>query len=283
MSAQLSRLAEITPDYDVIFCDIWGVLHDGIKPYPTAVEALKQAKLAGKNIVLITNAPYSNQRMAEQLAAMGLDNAVYDAIMSSGEVTRKLMGPYAGKTIHHIGQKGDDHLFANLALSLGEVEQSECVIVTELESGRDTPKDYLTRMENWLAHKLPFICVNPDKQVEVGNRIYYCPGSIADIYAEMGGTVIQAGKPYAGIYQAALEVVQPLQAAPISPNRVLAIGDSLRTDAKGAADQGFDFLFITGSLHAEELDAFGAPDGKKIAEMVGQTGARLVGFQARLH
>lgn len=282
VTSALTSLENILDRYDAIFCDIWGVVHNGVEPYPTAVAALQEARKRGIQVVLVTNAPSANARIASQLARMGIDGSTYDAIMSSGEVTRALMAPYRGRVVHHVGRVGDDHLFAGLDLTRGPAETAACVIVTELPGAGGVPEDYIPQMRIWRDHDLPFICVNPDKLVEEAGRLIYCPGAIADIYEQMGGQVIQAGKPHAAIYQAAFNALHPTASGPIKPDRVLAVGDSLRTDATGAAGQGIDFLFITGSLHAEELDAFGAPDVDKIAASVVETGARLVGFQARL-
>lgn len=282
-AGELSALVDIADNYDAFFCDIWGVVHNGVVPYPDAVKALEHMRTMGKQVVLVTNAPSSNAEIARMLSAMGVSTAAYDGIVSSGEVTRAMMEPYRGQIIHHVGRSGDDHLFDGLDLTRGPADKASCVIVTELEKLEDTPQDYQARMQTWLDRDLPFICVNPDKLVEVGEQMIYCPGSIADIYEHMGGKVIQAGKPYPPIYQAAHAMLKPTTQGPIQPDRILAIGDSTRTDAMGAAGQGFDFLFITGSLHAEELDAFGKPDAKKISALVAPTDAQLAGFQARLH
>lgn len=278
---ELDRLVNLAPHYDAVFCDIWGVVHNGQEPHPTALEALISFRELGKYVVLVTNAPRANSGIARQLARMGIGKDVYDAIQSSGEVTRALIAPYADMVVHHITD-GDAHLLDGLSVRNGPVDEAACVVVSELEGDMDRPEDYQERMEHWLRRGLTLICVNPDKIVEVAGQMIYCPGALADIYAQMGGKVIQAGKPHHPIYEAARTSLTILRGKEVPSNRILAIGDSVRTDATGAASQGLDFLFITGSLHADELDAFGSPDPQAVADLIAPSGANLVGFQARL-
>lgn len=277
----LDALESIAPNYDAIFCDIWGVVHNGVEPHPSAVEALQTFRAMDKQVVLVTNSPRANAGIVRQLRRMGIDNRSYDAIQSSGEVTRALIAPYSGLVVHHV-TNSDGHLFDGLSIRNGPVDDAACVVVSELEGDMDRPEDYQDRMEHWLRRGLTLICVNPDKLVEVAGQMIYCPGALADIYQKMGGKVIQAGKPYHPIYQAAHTSLNLVAGKPVHPNRILAIGDSVRTDATGAAAEGLDFLFITGSLHAKELKAFRNPKPEAVVKLVAPSGARLAGFQARL-
>ncbi len=137
-------------------------------------------------------------------------------------------------------------------------------------------------MDGWLARHLPLIAANPDRVVEHGDRIIYCGGALADLYEARGGRILMAGKPYRPIYERALALAETAAGKPLDKRRVLAIGDSVRTDAIGAANFGIDLMFITGSIHAEELDAFGEPDPDVIRAFVAPSGARLAGFMPRL-
>jgi ribonucleotide monophosphatase NagD (HAD superfamily) len=141
---------------------------------------------------------------------------------------------------------------------------------------------YRARAEFWLSRRLKMICANPDRVVEHGDKIIYCGGALGDLYAAMGGMVLMAGKPYQPIYEEAYRLAQEAAGQPLDKSRVLAIGDSVRTDATGAAQFGVDLLFITGSIHAAELDAFGNPDPEAIAELVAPSRANMVGFLPRL-
>jgi HAD superfamily hydrolase (TIGR01459 family) len=141
---------------------------------------------------------------------------------------------------------------------------------------------YRERARLWLSRKLPMICANPDRVVEHGDKIIYCGGALGDLYAAMGGMVLMAGKPYQPIYEEAFRLAEVAAGHPLDKARVLAIGDSVRTDATGAAKFGIDLLFVTGSIHAAELDAFGKPDPQAIADLVAPSRAHMAGFLPRL-
>jgi HAD superfamily hydrolase (TIGR01459 family) len=171
----------------------------------------------------------------------------------------------------------DDTIYEGLGVTRGGAEDAEAVVVTDLDDDDDTPEMYLGRMQLWLSRGLPLICANPDKVVEHGGRLVYCGGAIADLYAEMGGEVILAGKPYGPIYDEALKRAEAAAGKPIPRSRILAVGDSVRTDATGAALIGVDFLFIAGLIHTPDLEA-----GTPVSALVAPTGAKLVGWMPKL-
>lgn len=276
-------LASLVPHYDALACDIWGVVHNGITPYPEAVEALVNFRQQGGRVVLVTNASRTEEPIRAMLDRMGVPRTAYDAMVTSGDVTRNLIRPFEGKNIHHVGPLADHPIFHGLDLNETPADQADAVVVTGPDNDEDTPNDYAERIALWLSRDLPLICSNPDKMVEIGNQMHYCAGAIADVYQEQGGKVLQAGKPFAPIYELALKKLETVMGKAPDINRVMAVGDSVRTDATGAAGQGIDFLFITGSLHAEELDAFGNVDPQEIARIVEPSGATLAGFMPRLH
>src|SRR6185312_3223518 len=146
----------------------------------------------------------------------------------------------------------------------------------------DTPEMYNDRITLWLERRLPLICANPDRVVEHGDRLLYCGGALADLYEARGGMIRMAGKPYRPIYDEALRLAEAAAGRKIERSRVLAIGDSVRTDATGAAGFGVDLLFITGSIHAAEIDAFGKPNAAAIEALVAPSGANMAGFMPRL-
>ena len=153
--------------------------------------------------------------------------------------------------------------------------------MTDLDDDDDTPDMYLPRMRLWLERKLPMICANPDKVVERGERVIYCGGALGDLYAEAGGEVLMAGKPFAPIYEEALKAAARPGAAAVERSRILAIGDSARTDATGAATYGIDFLFIAGPIHAADFGGAGATP-QAVRDLLGPTVARVVGYTPRL-
>lgn len=279
----MKSLSALAPDYDAILSDVWGVLHNSVVPHPEACDALVRYRAGGGRVVLITNAPLTSPPIIKRLDEIGVPREAYDAIVSSGDVTRHLLEEYRGQTIHYVGPPGaHDSLFEGLDLTLGTAEEASVVVVTDPEFEADTPDMYRDRMKLWLSRNLPLIAANPDHVVEHGDRIVYRGGAIADIYATSGGRVAMAGKPHPPIYAEALRLAEQAAGRSLDKSRVLAIGDAVRTDALGAANFGIDFMFITGSIHAEELDAFDTPDPAAVHDLVAPTGAVLAGFQPRL-
>jgi HAD superfamily hydrolase (TIGR01459 family) len=279
----MSSLSEIAPNYDAILSDVWGVVHNGIAAHPSAVDALRHFREGGGRVVLITNAPRPAAPIAAMLDDLKVPRDAYDAVVSSGDVTRAMLVPYRGQTLHYVGPaKENDGLFEGLDITLGRVEDAKAVVVTDLDDDDQTPDDYNDRITAWLARKLPMICANPDRVVEHGDRLIYCGGALADLYEARGGMINMAGKPYRPIYDEALRVAERAAGRPLDRSRILAIGDSVRTDAIGAANAGLDLLFVTGSIHAGELDAFGSPDPEAIRALVAPSGARLRAFMPRL-
>lgn len=282
-SGALIGLSALAGTYRAILSDVWGVVHNGIAPYASAYEALVAYRAQGGKVVLITNAPRPSAPIVAMLDAMGVPRAAYDAVVSSGDATRAMIAPYRGKVIHHVGPATiDDALYEGLGVIRGSAEEAEAVVVTDLDTDDDTPEMYDERVKLWLARGLPLICANPDKVVEHGDQIIYCGGALADYYAERGGVVHMAGKPFAPIYDEAFRLAQAAVGGDLERTQVLAIGDSVRTDATGAANFGMDLLFITGSIHAQELDAFGNTDPAAVQAMVAPSKANLAGYMARL-
>ena len=279
----ISGLSDLAGRYDAVLSDVWGVVHNGVEAFPSAVEALAEFRKAGGKVVFITNAPRPSGPIIEMLDRLGVHRAAYDAIVSSGDATRVMIGKYRGRPIHHVGPATeDDALYEGLDVRRTGAEEAEVVVVTDLDTDDDTPEMYRERARLWLSRKLPMICANPDRVVEHGDKIIYCGGALGDLYAAMGGMVLMAGKPYQPIYEEAFRLAEAAAGHPLDKSRVLAIGDSVRTDATGAAKFGVDLLFVTGSIHAAELDAFGKPDPQAIADLVAPSRAHMAGFLPRL-
>jgi len=281
--SSISGLADLAGRYDAVLSDVWGVVHNGVEAFPGAVEALAEYRKAGGKVVFITNAPRPSAPIVDMLDRLGVHRGAYDAIVSSGDATRAMIAKYRGKAIHHVGPATeDDALYEGLGVRRAGPDEAEAVIVTDLDTDDDTPEMYRERARLWLSRKLPMICANPDRVVEHGDKIIYCGGALGDLYAAMGGMVLMAGKPYQPIYEEAFRLAEEAAGRPLDKARVLAIGDSVRTDATGAAKFGVDLLFVTGSIHAAELDAFGKPDPQAIADLVPPSRAHMAGFLPRL-
>jgi HAD superfamily hydrolase (TIGR01459 family) len=275
-------LSQLAADYDALFCDIWGVVHNGVAQHPGAVAALTRYREEGGRVVLVTNASRPAPQIAEMLASLDIGEAAYDRIVSSGDVTRELVRAYTGKIIHFVGPQTDHPMLQGLSVAKGEPGDAAVVVVTGLDRRGERPEEYTDRLKDWLSHRLPLICANPDLTVEVGDSIEYCAGAIAALYSDMGGRVEMAGKPYPPIYEAAFHQLEEAAGRTLDRKRVLAVGDAVRTDALGAATFGLDFLFITGSLHAEELNAHAGADEEHVKQVVAPSNARLVGYMPRL-
>ena len=279
----MHTLSMIAENYDAVLSDVWGVVHNGIAAHPTAVDALRHFRQGGGRVVLITNAPRPSQPIIEMLDRFNVPRDTYDAVVSSGDVTRAMLAPYRGQTLHYVGPAHDnDGLFEGFDITLGPAEEAKAVIVTDLDHDDQTPDDYTDRITLWLKRKLPMICANPDRVVEHGDQLIYCGGALADLYEARGGMIKMAGKPYRPIYDEALRKAEAAAGRSLDRGRILAIGDSVRTDAIGAANAGLDLLFVTGSIHAGELDAFGSPDPQAVRDLVAPSGARLRAFMPRL-
>ena len=257
----LPHFSALAPDYDVLLSDVWGVVHNGVAGFPEACDALMRARARGAVVVLITNAPRPSEVVAGQLRHFHVPPEAYDAIVSSGDVTRGVIEARRGKSLHFLGPERDQALFRGLNVTFAPVETADYVVCTGLlDDDVETPDDYRARLEAMLARKLFMVCGNPDVVVERGDRLVYCAGALADLYATMGGEVLYAGKPYRPIYDVALARAEEALGRTVALDRVLAIGDSLRTDLKGAHTAGIDFLFVTAGIHAEELGGRDKPD-----------------------
>jgi HAD superfamily hydrolase (TIGR01459 family) len=246
-----THLADLAPGYDVILSDVWGVVHNGLEATPEACDALAAFRKKGGQVVLITNAPRPREEVAKQIAHFGVPRDTYDAIASSGDVTRSVIQSRPGQSLYHLGPARDKPIFTGLDVTFAPLESADYVVCSGLENDdHETAEDYRPRLEQMLARKLFMVCGNPDVVVERGPRLVYCAGAIADLYKAMGGDVLYAGKPYRPIYDLALSLAK--EKTPL--NRVLAIGDSLRTDLAGANSVGVDFVFLTAGIHAADFD-----------------------------
>jgi HAD superfamily hydrolase (TIGR01459 family) len=270
------HFAPLARDYDVVLSDVWGVVHNGAAATRPACDALVRFRRQGGSVVLITNAPRPGAVVARMtLDALGVPREAYDGIVSSGDVTYALIAARAGQRVFHIGPGRDVGLFEGLDAPLADLKSADYAVCSGLADDTvETPRDYQDLIERMRRRSLPMICANPDIVVERGDRLVYCAGAIADLYAAAGGSVIYAGKPHPPIYQEALRVAEAARGGTPRLDRVLAIGDSVRTDVAGAAALGVDCLFVTAGIHAEELGGRDTPDADALAGMF--TGPRAL-------
>lgn len=261
----LPRLSAIADDYDVILCDVWGVVHNGVSSFAKATDALTRFRQRSGKVVLITNAPRPSEKVRAFLDQLAVPRESYDQIVSSGDVTVSLILERSGQALAHIGPFQDRSLFevaerqSGQRLRFAQLAEADFVVCTGLDDAdRESPDDYRPRLELMAQRALTMICANPDLVVEVGARLVYCAGALAEAYEALGGAVIQAGKPYPPIYQRALaEAARALGIAPaaLDKKRVLAIGDAMATDIKGGHAMALATLFVTSGIHRAELEA----------------------------
>lgn len=278
----IGSLADLSDSYSAILCDVWGVVHNGERHFPAAALALETARAAKLPVVLITNSPRRSADVVAQMNAIGVPPAAYDRVVTSGDVTRDLIaeGP---RQIFHIGADRDFTLYDGLDVELVEEFEASGIVCTGLfDDEVEKPEDYAELLRRLRARNLPFICANPDIMVERGERMIWCAGALARDYARLGGRTLIAGKPYAPVYDVALKEVAGLLGRTVERGRVLAIGDGMMTDVKGAADNGFDVLYVSGGVHARDYGDPLQPDPARLQAFLEKHGYRPVAVIPRL-
>src|SRR5262245_9969089 len=270
----VDHFSTLAPSYDLVLCDVWGVVHNGIAAHAEAGEALARFRERGGAVVLVSNSPRPGAPVVRQLDRFGVIRAAYDAVVTSGDVTRGVLAERPGANVFHVGPERDLPIFEGLDIHFTALEAADCVVCSGLfDDEVETAEDYRDLLGKIRARGLLMVCANPDVVVERGDRLVYCAGAIADLYAALGGKVIYAGKPYRPIYDLALDQGAAIRGAPVDLDRVLAIGDSVRTDFIGASRLGIDCLFVTASIHAEELGGRDQPDMTALGEIFAAAGA----------
>lgn len=257
----IRSLDEIATQYDVLFCDLWGCVHNGHEPYPAAIAALQRFRQGGGQVVLMTNAPRPSQFVIEQIERMGVPADAWDIVVSSGDAAQDAMLAGAvGRKVWAISPEKDNGFFEDIpaewqdapAIEKVSLEEAEGIVCTgPFDEDTDHPHDYKARLLLAREKGLKLLCANPDIVVDMGERRIYCAGAIAEHYTELGGESLYFGKPHPPIYDLARRRLNIRDDA-----RVLAIGDGINTDVLGGEDEGIDSIFVTGGL---AFDQFG-PD-----------------------
>ena len=244
--------------YDAWLCDVWGVIHNGRDVHGEAVEACAEFRKSGGTVVFITNAPRPAPPIMQHLDGLGVDRESYDVVITSGDVTRRLIKAWSGRPIFHLGPERDLPIFTGLGVHFADEAAAEVIVNTGLfDDTTETPDDYRELFARFLERSLPMICANPDIMVERGADLCYCAGALAELYREMGGSVDYAGKPHPTIYEVCRDKIAEVRGCDVPRSRILAIGDGLKTDMTGAAGAGLDALFVPSGIHVEggrELD-----------------------------
>lgn len=246
----ISGLSEVFGSYDSFILDLWGVVHDGVAPFPDTIPALTFLKKAKKKIWMMSNAPRRAHIVAARLTEMGISPDLYDGVITSGEMTwmalrDKLLKKW-GRRCFHIGRPNDISIYEGLDIEAGkDPAQADFVLNTGVLDFSDTAEKYRPVLEACISHNLPMLCANPDRVVHIEHKLVVCAGTLADMYEKMDGEVTYFGKPYRDIYSHCLTA--------LGAGRVLAVGDSMLTDVAGATGAGLDSVLVTSGIHREEL------------------------------
>ena len=248
----ISHAGDLLSRYRVLFCDVWGVVHNGRSAYAEGCAALSRFRNAGGTVVLVSNAPYPSQRVEKVLAEKGVPEGCWDAIVPSGDIARAYVAECAFRSVYHLGPERYLDGADNARLNLSALDEAEAIFCSGLIRDREeSAEDYREMLRPAARRELPFVCANPDLVVDVGGDLLPCAGAIAKVYEELGGEVYWAGKPYDAAYTAALRKAEELRGSTLTTSDVLAIGDSVRTDIAGAISFGIDALFIGQGIHRE--------------------------------
>ena len=255
-SKLIKGLREVQSKYDAFFIDLWGVIHNGVQIYPEAIDVLENLIKLDKRFVLISNAPRPSKSVERYLINLKMDKAFLNNLVTSGEaVLQTLKNNIYGKKFYHLGPKRDEDLIRGFEKNQTSIDKCDFILCTGLF---DDKMNSLNYYENLLKKyiKLKMLCTNPDLIVHRGSNVEYCAGSIAAIFEKLGGKVVYFGKPYPKIYNICIK----------KNERILAIGDNIRTDIKGANKMKFDSLFITNGIHKEEFYNLPLKDYDKVLD-----------------
>lgn len=279
---RITGLEQVASQYKAVLSDVWGVVHNGRSVYRHSVEALAAFRKQGGRVVLITNSPRPHGGVRQQLDELNVDPETYDDIVTSGDVTRDLISKVDG-SVFHLGPARDTPLFAGLDTMLSSADEATAVVCTGLfEDEQETPEDYRDMLAGFAERRLPFICANPDIVVERGDRLIWCAGSLAQLYEQLGGETLLAGKPHQPIYELAFEKLQHLSNGRVDKVGTLAIGDGMPTDVAGAQANDFDLLYISAGIHSAEYGDPDAPDVTALEAFLDEHGARPKFWSPRL-
>ena len=265
----LDRLSDVADRFDALLCDAWGVIHNGVTLFDGVDEALTEFRKRRGPVVILTNAPRPSAIIPAQLDRIGLSRAAYDAVVTSGDVTRAAIERFLPASAFRLGPGKDETLYEGIDIAFEPIERAGFIVCTGLvDDARETPDDYADLFRIAAARKIPMVCANPDIVVRWGDRLIYCAGALAEAFEKLGGKVVYGGKPHPPIYDFACEKLDALAGRRFDRRRILAIGDGVRTDIAGANGNGFPAFFVAGGGGVHE----GAADERSIADALARAG-----------
>ena len=285
-AALLDDVSPLSGRFPVWFCDIWGVVHDGVAADAEACRALAMHRRNGGVVILISNSPRPRKALIEQIDGFGVPRDAWDDIVTSGDVTQAALSRHPGAKVFHLGPPKDARLRDGLPVTFTGEEEAQMILCSGLYDDRnEQPEEYREMLARLAERRLPMICANPDIKVRHGGKVIPCGGALAMIYEELGGEVLLAGKPYAPIYEMSMEKARAAAGRGVDKGEILAIGDGPATDMLGAARFGIAALYIASGLH-EELAGGELPESlvEAIVRRIEREapGVNLVGVMKRL-
>jgi HAD superfamily hydrolase (TIGR01459 family) len=275
--SSLPGVASLAERYDGFILDLWGVVHDGIRPYPGVVACLERLRCAGKKVCLLSNAPRRREAVVEKLREMAVPPDLYDHLYTSGDATYEHLAERPdnwyralGRRLYHLGPERDASVYRGLDYDLvAAPADADFIVATGIDQDDETLGNHEPVLVQSAARALPMICANPDLVVNSGDRIVLCAGTLAARYEALGGEVRYHGKPHAAVYRRCLELM-----GIADRRRIAAIGDGLRTDVAGARSAGIDAVLVTGGIHKQEcvLPGSEVPDAARVAALSERAG-----------
>ncbi|VAW15881.1 HAD superfamily protein involved in N-acetyl-glucosamine catabolism [hydrothermal vent metagenome] len=255
--------------YAAWLCDVWGVVHNGVAAFAGAVDALSRYRDGGGHVVLVTNAPRPAPAIKAQLEALGIPDGAYDAVVTSGDVTREMLTRIGDTPIAHIGPTRDQPLIDGMTLNFTDPDKAEIILCTGLSDDTvETPDDYADILAPCARRGATMFCANPDVVVQRGSALVYCAGALAAEYEKFGGKVVYSGKPHAPIYDLCFTRLAEIAGREVVRSEVLAVGDGMKTDILGARRAGVASLYVADGIHRQDvLGAGDAPDPARLDAM----------------
>ena len=261
-----AHLSSLAKEYDIILCDVWGVVHNGSALYPEAADALIRFRDGGGSVILVSNASRLGTMVAASLERLGMPLKAFDVLITSGDITRDYIAKRPDCAVFDIGPGDSVPILEGLDMRFSSLQQADLAVSSgAFDSADKKLKSLRPVLLDMMSKNLLLLCANPDVLTQLGERRVLCSGAVAQLYANLGGRVHYAGKPQAPIYERALSLAAQLRDEPIPRERVLVIGDSLRTDVAGAVRCGFASLFVWGGIHSTELGTH--PSAVKLASL----------------
>ena len=253
----IGGLGELIGQFDVDLLDQFGVLHDGVRPYPGVVETLRALHDAGKKLVVLTNSGKRAAPNLDRLVAMGLPRETICGVTSSGEVAWSGLrdGAFAGgagrkRKIAIIGRDGDDYGFGGLDVTfVATPDEADFLLMLGSDAPKTSLDDYAALLRGAAERGVPALCANPDIWMLTPSGLRPAPGAIARIYEEMGGDVRYVGKPFGAIYEGALGLCDG-----VPKSRMVAVGDSVEHDIRGACEFGIASVLVRTGVLADTSD-----------------------------